>query len=234
MFGSRSTNSAEQKPFILPQEDDCPDFHSRELMSKPRNQQSLAIYLHIALIFLYTLVSVVGIRSSTRQCSEPSKALSDLSIKYDSQIFDKMHDSPYVGPPSEPLDTAWQHLLANMSIRVTEGELQRHGQSSVTLPGGGHLAWLGVFHQLHCVLKKLTTPCAENPAAAELSRTLPSKHECEGNEELAGACGSLSRAPASGKYVSRGYDIFNNFYVVQEREADAESSEAAASMCGLG
>ena len=63
-----------------------------------------------------------------------------------------MHDSPYVGPPSEPLDTAWQHLLANMSIRVTKDELQRHGQSSVALPGGGHLAWLGVFHQLHCVV----------------------------------------------------------------------------------
>lgn len=34
--------------------------------------------------------------------------------------------------------------------------------------------------------------------------------------------------------MSRGYDIFNNVYVVQQREADAEPSEAAASVCGLG
>jgi Mycotoxin biosynthesis protein UstYa len=67
-----------------------------------------------------------------------------------------MHDSPYVGPPSAPLDMAWQSLLANMSIRVSKAELERHGQNSVALPEGGHLAWLGVFHQLHCVVSVMT------------------------------------------------------------------------------
>ena len=42
--------------------------------------------------------------------------------------------------------------MGNMSIRVTKEELDAHGQTSVELPGGGYLAWLGVFHELHCVV----------------------------------------------------------------------------------
>ena len=42
--------------------------------------------------------------------------------------------------------------MGNMSIRVTKAELEAHGQTSVQLPGGGYLAWLGVFHELHCVV----------------------------------------------------------------------------------
>lgn len=42
--------------------------------------------------------------------------------------------------------------MGNMSIRVTESELAQNEQMSVRLPNGGYLAWLGVFHQLHCVV----------------------------------------------------------------------------------
>ena len=42
--------------------------------------------------------------------------------------------------------------MGNMSIRVTKAELDSHGQNSVELPSGGYLAWLGVFHELHCVV----------------------------------------------------------------------------------
>lgn len=63
-----------------------------------------------------------------------------------------MHESPYVGVPAVDIDLAWQALLADINIRVTKEELDRHDQMSVQLPGGGHLAWLGVFHQLHCTV----------------------------------------------------------------------------------
>ena len=43
--------------------------------------------------------------------------------------------------------------MGNMSIRVTKAELEAHGQKSIKLPGGGYLAWLGVFHELHCVVR---------------------------------------------------------------------------------
>lgn len=62
-----------------------------------------------------------------------------------------MRDSPYIGQPGNISDGSWNNLFANMSIRVTEEELSSRGQSSVALPGGGYLAWLGVYHELHCV-----------------------------------------------------------------------------------
>lgn len=39
-----------------------------------------------------------------------------------------------------------------MSIRVSENELIRNNQTSVYLPNGGFLAWLEIFHELHCVV----------------------------------------------------------------------------------
>ena len=62
-----------------------------------------------------------------------------------------MRDSPYIGVPSPKVDGAWNTLFGNMSLRFTAEELARTSQSSVALPDGGHLAWLGVYHELHCV-----------------------------------------------------------------------------------
>lgn len=41
--------------------------------------------------------------------------------------------------------------MNDMAIRVTADELAVHNQKSVPLPDGGYLAWMGVFHELHCV-----------------------------------------------------------------------------------
>lgn len=62
-----------------------------------------------------------------------------------------MRDSPYIGPPGDDVDEAWHALFGNMSLRVSAEELARHSQTSVSLPDGGYLAWLGVYHNLHCV-----------------------------------------------------------------------------------
>ena len=41
-----------------------------------------------------------------------------------------------------------------MHLRVTKKELERDNQVSVPLPeGGGYLGWMGVFHELHCVVR---------------------------------------------------------------------------------
>ena len=73
-------------------------------------------------------------------------------MKYKPQFYTKFNESPFAGPPSLNTDAAWHDLMGNMSIRVTKAELEAHGQQSVQLPGGGYLAWLGVFHELHCVV----------------------------------------------------------------------------------
>lgn len=60
--------------------------------------------------------------------------------------------SPYSGPPSPELDKAWESLLGPMNIRASTDELRRLDRSSVELPEGGELAWLEIFHELHCVV----------------------------------------------------------------------------------
>lgn len=68
-----------------------------------------------------------------------------------------MSQSPYVGQPTTEVEAAWHLLLAPASLRVSEEELQSSDpfgpstQASVALPNGGRLAWLGVYHELHCV-----------------------------------------------------------------------------------
>ena len=43
-----------------------------------------------------------------------------------------------------------------MHIRVSEAELRRDNQESVRLvEGGGYLGWMGVFHELHCIVSHL-------------------------------------------------------------------------------
>ena len=61
-------------------------------------------------------------------------------------------DSPYVGPPAPEVDDAWSQLMMPMAIRVNEAELKAGEQHSVELPDGGYLAWLGVYHELHCIV----------------------------------------------------------------------------------
>lgn len=72
-------------------------------------------------------------------------------MRYIFRLYDNFVNSPYAGEPTPESDEAWHTLLNNMSVRVTGEELARHNQTSVELPGGGYLAWLGVFHELHCV-----------------------------------------------------------------------------------
>lgn len=59
-----------------------------------------------------------------------------------------------MGGRSTQADDAWTDLLANISVRVSQEELNRNGnhRESVDLPQGGHMAWIGVFHQLHCLV----------------------------------------------------------------------------------
>ena len=41
-----------------------------------------------------------------------------------------------------------------MHMRVSREELRKDNQESVALPeGGGYLSWMGVFHELHCIVR---------------------------------------------------------------------------------
>ena len=70
--------------------------------------------------------------------------------------------SPYAGGPDPDIDLAWHELLGNTSIRVSHSELQRNGnhQESIALPKNddGYMVWLGVYHQLHCIVSSTSIP----------------------------------------------------------------------------
>ena len=117
--------------------------------------------------------------------------------------------SPYAGGPDPEIDLAWHKLLGNTSIRVSKSELQRNGnhRESVALrdenddDNDGYMVWLGVYHQLHCIVSLFTrrkirrheilsrkslrvifadckTPgYPEATATAELQRLLPSEYD---------------------------------------------------------
>ncbi|KAK3171661.1 hypothetical protein OEA41_003745 [Lepraria neglecta] len=110
------------------------------------------IFIHGALIALYTVLSVAAIRTHSNRPLAPRPAIDNLDSKYTRTIFHNLTGNPYAGPPSPEIDAAWSDLLAPMHIRVTKAELQRDNQDSVPLTeGGGYLGWMGVFHELHCV-----------------------------------------------------------------------------------
>lgn len=57
--------------------------------------------------------------------------------------------SPYINPQ---VDESWRKLLDNINIRVSKEELEYNHQTSVELPeNGGYLAWMSVYHELHCL-----------------------------------------------------------------------------------
>ena len=80
-----------------------------------------------------------------------SLALSHLATTLIPHQYSLMRESPYIGKPSPTIEKAWTELFSPMALRVTTADLIQHQQSSVPLPKGGFLAWLGVYHELHCV-----------------------------------------------------------------------------------
>ena len=95
-------------------------------------------------------------RSKTED--EDAGPLRDVSIKYKSTIFRNLEGSPFAGPPSAEVDSAWDSLLAPVNIRVSQEELERAAQNSVALPeSGGYLAWLQSFHEIHCIVSTQIT-----------------------------------------------------------------------------
>lgn len=150
--------------------------------SVPRAKKSvrLAFLLHVLIISVYTAILIfslfhghwgtpcgmkTGKPSANRQSPlhMTSRAmiltagctpgtLPGLQLKYHDHIqtFDT---SLYSGLPTSELDRNWDSLMSTMRIRVSDEELAARDQTSVPLSQGGNLAWLGVYHQLHCVVR---------------------------------------------------------------------------------
>ena len=75
-------------------------------------------------------------------------------------IFPNLSQTPYAGPPSLEIDAAWDNLASYKLMRVSSEEMRRNNQMSIALPeGGGYLGWMGVFHELHCIVRQFKRIC---------------------------------------------------------------------------
>lgn len=103
-------------------------------------------------------------RRSKSLCCYPASDLTLVLLAIDGlSVIRDMHPANlksdgtrghYSGPPSDKIDQAWNELFEPRDIRISSTELEANERTSVQLPdGGGHLAWLGVFHELHCVVR---------------------------------------------------------------------------------
>lgn len=98
------------------------------------------------------------LKVSIHDCLAPKSAVNVLDpafpglvVDYEFRKFEFFPNSTFAGEPRPESEEAWHQLMSKMAVRVTSEELAVHNQTSVSLPNGGYLAWLGVFHQLHCV-----------------------------------------------------------------------------------
>ena len=156
-----SYNEDEESPMLT---DDTP---SRGTKLSKLKQHTTCILVNLALICLYTAFSVRIIQayparldtslhrelySSSSLLYLTKTALPGAALSYQQKAYADFELSPFAGLPSPELDKSWHDLLANTSLRVSGEELKNSNQSSVALPGGGYMAWLGVYHELHCIV----------------------------------------------------------------------------------
>jgi len=111
------------------------------------------IFLQIGLLLFYSLISLAAVHILTRgRIRASSMAL--VTTEYSPRIYMNLNRNPFTGPPriNPHVDESWRELLANINIRVSKEELEYNHQTSVELPeNGGYLAWMSVYHELHCL-----------------------------------------------------------------------------------
>ncbi|KAF2753751.1 hypothetical protein EJ05DRAFT_170796 [Pseudovirgaria hyperparasitica] len=148
--------------------------HTTPLKSKmPHLTRSVIIhtllifcYTFFAWLYIYTNASFFPFHSHAADYPAPGQtallAIPSLDIQYASTPQELRSTSGYFGPPTPDMDAQWDSLLDRKRIRVTAAELARNGRTSVAMGGdgdtddagsgdSGYLAWLGVFHELHCL-----------------------------------------------------------------------------------
>ncbi|KAI5777085.1 hypothetical protein EDC01DRAFT_624565, partial [Geopyxis carbonaria] len=75
-------------------------------------------------------------------------------IRHSTTLFagDLDATTPYKGPPTPELDKHWNRLMSLGMVRITPSDLHALGRDSYALhDGSGHLGFVDVFHQLHCL-----------------------------------------------------------------------------------
>ena len=139
------------------------DIHPDSTDERPPNSRvqgwlrKNALLLHFIMTLVY--VAIYFNKSWTFASSHGhdhlnAATLFQVPLMTEPKIFRTIHNNPFAGPPNASIDEAWHSLLEPISVRVSKEEWQRTQRTSVELPeGGGYLGWVGVYHELHCLVE---------------------------------------------------------------------------------
>lgn len=143
-----------------------------------RTMSTSAMVTAGVLAVAYTLlVAFAATRFYDSKCQGGTRIVPNVlhdSIKYESTIFEKVHDSdkhPYFGKPNEELDHRWHKLMqcknldntlnaqlipVDADVRVPDEEVHRFGRENeaVRFPDGGYFGMLTAHHNLHCLVSR--------------------------------------------------------------------------------
>ncbi|CAI6332296.1 unnamed protein product [Periconia digitata] len=138
--------------------DDQPFLRDKEVVSKQGKRRSFtcctlySFLFHSVFSLTYCVLLYILIGPKIEPRATALHPINALNIQHVAWSYDDFEQSPYSGKPRASLEKEWHRLLEGTTIRVSEEELRASNQSSVALPeGGGYMAWLGVYHELHCI-----------------------------------------------------------------------------------
>jgi hypothetical protein len=126
---------------------------------------AISVNLILAVILLWQIQSFTWPRTSPSTLTDYISCIIYLSfihavflkeaIRYKQIKFTSAETSPLFGIPGPETDAAWDRLIDDASLRLTETEVSSFNSSSIDLQESpGKLAWLEVSHQIHCVVSK--------------------------------------------------------------------------------
>ncbi|PFH57202.1 hypothetical protein XA68_15382 [Ophiocordyceps unilateralis] len=127
----------------------------------PGKNTVLCVYLGLVHLLLLVLLGLAwserpGLTSAVPTGGRTWSPVQHL-VEYDisnEHATDHNIYSQYSGPPTRENEEAWIRLINPIYFNATRDELERAGESMVNvvkLTGGGYLATIGVYHELHCL-----------------------------------------------------------------------------------
>ncbi|KAI9729792.1 MAG: hypothetical protein M1818_008406 [Claussenomyces sp. TS43310] len=145
-FGARA-KAPDEEPFLLP-EKDADSSPSNYLVERLSGKTAV---VHTLLITLNIILAITLLFFIQNHGSHPeTHRFLKGAIQYKQSTFLPIGESPWSGEPTSEVDAAWNKLLHDGNIRVSEAELLTLNQTSIDL-SSGKLAWLELTHQMHCV-----------------------------------------------------------------------------------
>ncbi|KAI8628055.1 hypothetical protein F5Y19DRAFT_439414 [Xylariaceae sp. FL1651] len=156
---------------LLDKADEESNYHSESHTAAVlQSYRKLIALLFGALLFLLVctsalLLALVSKRPTDKQCGIQTTIWSPANEAIEYEIIEPnnafAHKSPYRGPPTPELETAWDELWLHGGIRFPEERLSLInrtvdlGNNRTLKPWhdgkGGYHGQLEVFHQLHCL-----------------------------------------------------------------------------------